>query len=74
MGQLGISVVGSHRSSPVQIGALTTWRFVAAGGYHSVAIKLDGTLHSWGFNMWGQLGSGTTTDRESPMQVGSLTD
>jgi hypothetical protein len=37
-----------NRSSPVQIGALTTWSQIAAGSAHSLAIKTDGTLWSWG--------------------------
>jgi alpha-tubulin suppressor-like RCC1 family protein len=69
------------RTSPVQIGALTTWSKVAAGGAmysynfgNSFAIKTDGTLWSWGEGSSGALGSGATTDRSSPVQVGALTD
>ena len=50
---------------------------VATGYYHTVAIKTDGTLWSWGYNSSGELGlsnSGTTTHRSSPVQVGLLTD
>jgi alpha-tubulin suppressor-like RCC1 family protein len=35
-------------SSPVQVGALTTWSQLAAGNTHSLAIKTDGTMWSWG--------------------------
>jgi alpha-tubulin suppressor-like RCC1 family protein len=27
-----------HKSSPVQVGALTTWSSIDAGGFHSLAI------------------------------------
>jgi alpha-tubulin suppressor-like RCC1 family protein len=42
---------------------------IAAGYYHTVALKTDGTLWAWGDNSFGQLGDGTTTDRYSPVQV-----
>jgi hypothetical protein len=72
-GQLGINST-PDRSSPVQVGALTTWSKVAAGGNHSLAIKTDGTLWSWGFNNRGQLGQNNTTYRSSPVQIGASTD
>jgi alpha-tubulin suppressor-like RCC1 family protein len=59
-------------SSPVQVGALTTWSKVAAGNFHSLAIKTDGTLWSWGRNSEAQLGLGDTSARSSPVQVGAL--
>jgi len=63
-------------SSPVQIGALTDWAKVitSANGVGSFggAIKTDGTLWLWGTNSSGQLGDGTVTLRQSPIQVGTL--
>ncbi len=70
-GQLGLGD-GINRSSPTQVGALTDWS-KTAGGNHSLAVKTDGTLWSWGNNDAGQLGQGDTVDRSSPVQVGSLT-
>ena len=63
------------RSSPKQVGALTTWLNVACGRYQTVAVKTDGTLWSWGRNHYGQLGQNIsyTIDRSSPTQVGALT-
>ena len=74
-GQLGLgnSGSGTNRSSPVQVGALTTWSSVYAGSYSSLAIKTNGTLWSWGQNSYGRLGLGNTTDYSSPKQVGALT-
>jgi alpha-tubulin suppressor-like RCC1 family protein len=59
-------------SSPVQIGALTTWTFVAAGSYSSYAIK-GGALWVWGDNQFGQLGRSSIVNFSSPVQVGALT-
>jgi len=42
---------------------------MAAGGYHSLFIKSDGTLWAMGNNYLGQLGDGTTTSRNTPVQV-----
>jgi alpha-tubulin suppressor-like RCC1 family protein/N-acetylneuraminic acid mutarotase len=42
---------------------------VAAGATHSLALRADGTVWAWGDNSRGQLGDGTTTRRETPVQV-----
>jgi len=50
------------------------WSSVSCGGYHTIAIKTDGTLWAWGENGYGQLGLGDTTDRNTPTQVGTGTN
>jgi len=47
------------------------WSSVASGYSHALGITTDGTLWAWGLNSYGQLGDGTTTNRLSPVQVGS---
>ena len=47
---------------------------VAAGANHTLALKADGTVWAWGQNASRQLGDGTTTQRNSPVQVSSLAD
>jgi alpha-tubulin suppressor-like RCC1 family protein len=47
---------------------------VAAGAYHTLALKADGTVWSWGYNASGQLGDGSLVQRLSPVQVSGLTD
>jgi len=42
---------------------------VAAGGFHTMILKTDGTLWATGSNHYGQLGDGTTTNRSRPVQV-----
>ena len=45
-----------------------------AGYHHTLAVKSDGTVWAWGFNNHGELGDGTTTGREFPVQVSGLTN
>jgi alpha-tubulin suppressor-like RCC1 family protein len=46
---------------------------IAAGDGFTVALKDDGTVWSWGVNRWyGQLGNGTMTDSNTPVQVVGL--
>jgi alpha-tubulin suppressor-like RCC1 family protein len=75
-GELGDNTV-VNKSSPVQIGALTTWASVTASNDFSLSIKTDNTLWAWGYNEFGQLGlniSGLAYSRSSPIQVGALTN
>jgi alpha-tubulin suppressor-like RCC1 family protein len=67
-------------AAPVSAAKFTATPMVAAGGFHSFALKDDGTVWAWGSNLNGQLGDGTTTNRLIPVQVkgeggvGHLTD
>jgi alpha-tubulin suppressor-like RCC1 family protein len=45
---------------------------IGAGGGHSFAVLDDHTLLAWGFNDFGQLGDGATTDRATPLPVRGL--
>ena len=45
---------------------------ISAGGDHSLALMEDGTVRSWGYNRYGSLGDGTTTNRHTPVQVQNL--
>jgi alpha-tubulin suppressor-like RCC1 family protein len=74
-GQLGLNTASATiYSSPVQVGALTNWSNVSTGFHHVTAIKTNGTLWSWGYNTYGELGLGNTTNYSSPKQVGALTN
>ena len=72
-GRLGLNNTTSY-SSPVQVGSLTNWAFVARGSQHTLAVKTDGTFWSWGNGGSGRLALGNTTAYSSPKQVGSLTN
>ena len=63
-GELGDGTTTS-RTAPVAVNGLAGVVQVAAGGLpccagHSVALKADGTVWTWGYNKHGQLGIGVT--------------
>jgi alpha-tubulin suppressor-like RCC1 family protein len=71
-GQLGDGT-SANRSLPYAVTGVGTGALgVAAGDYHSLAIKADRTVLAWGLNSNGQLGDGTTTSRATPAAVSGL--
>ena len=60
----------------IKIGTDTNWRQVRMGTDHAVATRTDGTLWAFGRNNNGQAGQGslTTTQYNSPTQIGTATD
>ncbi|GIO15225.1 hypothetical protein J19TS2_47800 [Cohnella xylanilytica] len=72
-GQLGDGTT-TDRLKPVLIGGIGGVKSISGGiGYHTLAVKEDGTVWAWGLNSSGELGDGTTTQRETPIQVPGLT-
>lgn len=70
-GQLGINNAAS-RSSPVSVvGGFTDWIQIsgANSGYHTCAVRANGSAWSWGMNIGGQLGNADTVYRSSPVSV-----
>jgi alpha-tubulin suppressor-like RCC1 family protein/uncharacterized protein YunC (DUF1805 family) len=66
----------TNYSSPVQVGSDTTWDSGGATKYGtSFGVKTDGTLWSWGRNLYGELGlnEGTNAHKSSPVQVPGTT-
>ena len=70
-GQLGLGDT-TDRKTPTQVTSDVV--AVAAGRYHSLFVKRDGTLWAMGNNSFGQLGLGDTTDRDTPTQVPNVND
>ena len=60
-GILGLGATTSNRQVPTQVGTDTDWKLVTSHGFHSFALKTDGTLWGTGSSAWGKLGNGTTT-------------
>ena len=53
---------------------ITTATQVAGGFSDSLALLANGTVEAWGFNGYGQLGYGSTTDSSTPVPVAGLTN
>ncbi len=66
-----------NRSSPVQIGTETWTKVVSVRAFTSIGLRTNGTLWSWGYNarrQFGQTGTGASSLRSSPVQIGTDTD
>jgi MYXO-CTERM domain-containing protein len=47
---------------------------LSASYYHAAAVKMDGSVWTWGWNEYGQLGDGTLMDRPLPTRVHNIDD
>ncbi len=73
-GQVGDTTT-THRSLPTQIaGGYTDIVSIEGAIFHTLALRSNGTLLAWGYNIKGQVGDGTTTQRNSPVVVAGLTN
>jgi len=70
-GQLGIGWTSAPRPTPerVAVGMTQNWLSVSAGNNYTTASRQGGSLWAWGQNWDGQLGDGTTTQRNHPTQI-----
>jgi alpha-tubulin suppressor-like RCC1 family protein len=73
-GQLGDGTT-TQQKVPKQLSGLSAASSITASkdasSYTSI-LKSDGTVWSWGYNTYGQLGDGTTVSRLTPAQVSNL--
>jgi alpha-tubulin suppressor-like RCC1 family protein len=75
-GQLGngsFAPTGAPITTPAAVANLTGVVAIAGGYNHSLALRNDGTVWSWGANANGQLGDGSTTNRNLAAVVPSFT-
>ena len=71
----GGSLDALSHPTPVQVGSATSWTAVSSSGYHTAAVRSDGTLWGWGYNVVGQVGNGTFTAAvTAPVQIGASTN
>jgi alpha-tubulin suppressor-like RCC1 family protein len=70
-GQLGNGQIVTE-DTPVSVEGIPQAQMISAGGYHALAITMDGNVWAWGDNGNGQLGDGNTNDTDAPVQVAGL--
>jgi alpha-tubulin suppressor-like RCC1 family protein len=71
-GELGDGTF-SNSMTPVNVSGLASDVFwIAAGEDHTCAVLVGGAVKCWGRNQSGQLGDGTTTNRNTPVNVSGL--
>jgi len=66
-GQLGDNTTTQRNTPVTTFAGGTNWKQVACGGYHTAAIKTDGTLWAWGYNFYGTLGNNIGFNRTTPV-------
>ncbi|EKT4519187.1 T9SS type A sorting domain-containing protein [Flavobacterium psychrophilum] len=68
-GQLGDAST-TQKNSPVSVSGLTTdWLTVNSKLSHTIALKNDGTLYTWGANLYGQLGDASNIAKDIPTLI-----
>ncbi len=73
-GQLGDGTTEDHRMPVDVVGLSSSVTALAAGGYHTCALTTSGKAKCWGWNVSGQLGDGTLTERNTPVDVVNLSN
>jgi alpha-tubulin suppressor-like RCC1 family protein len=69
-GALGDNTTVAQRSAPSAVAGGFSFTTLSVGGFHSCGVATTGLTYCWGYNHFGQLGDGTTTDRSTPVHVG----
>ena len=64
------SVLPTEITSNFYLNIEETITSVLLGHYHSSAITSEGRIFTWGYNDNSQLGDGTKTDKNTPMEIG----
>ncbi len=73
-GQRGNSLTNTGRATPAAVSGLEHVIRIAAGRNHSLALKSDGTVWSWGENSDLQLSTGPPYRSAIPIQISGLTN
>lgn len=63
---------GNDRLTPVPVQGLGHVEDIGASGDHWCAVTDDHKIWCWGYNAFGQVGDGTTTNRLAPVEVQGL--
>jgi alpha-tubulin suppressor-like RCC1 family protein len=70
----GKEEAAAEEKSPTPIPGLEHVSQIAAGCYYSLALLSNGTVEAWGSNQYGELGDGTTEQRNAPQAVPGISN
>ncbi|MDD2627734.1 MAG: hypothetical protein PHR25_01910 [Clostridia bacterium] len=74
-GRLGLGdTTARYTPTPIPSENLSNVKEIIYNGGSIFAILNDGTVKSWGYNYYGQLGLGDTTAKHTPIQIPNLTN
>ena len=73
-GAIGHGAASGTAPAPVHVTGVTDVVAIAAGRFHSFAVRDDGSLWAWGNNFWGQLGNNGKTTSTIPVEITGITD
>ncbi len=68
-GELGYETSGTNSNTPAKIPGLGPAKAVSAGSGFSLVLLENGDLYAFGYNNYGQLGLGDTTNRNRPTKL-----
>ncbi|MGV3459932.1 MAG: T9SS type A sorting domain-containing protein [Flavobacterium sp.] len=57
---IGVPTPWNVNANVKQVGVDNDWKYLSSNSYFTLAVKNNGTLWGWGYNLYGNLGLGTT--------------
>lgn len=74
LGSVNITATSEGHTGTAMVRIVLVFRSLTAGSSHACGVTVTGAAYCWGFNFFGQLGDGSTTDKPLPTPVlGGLT-
>lgn len=73
-GQAGDGTTQDYKKTPVQVSNLSDVTEIAAGSFHTVALKSNTTVWAWGDNRQGQLGSDDFDENSTPVIISDVSE
>lgn len=73
-GQIGTGDTSTRVTKPTKVSALSGVKTIDSGGGTVCAVNDSEELYCWGYNRTGQIGDGTTEQRNTPVKIQSLSE
>jgi alpha-tubulin suppressor-like RCC1 family protein len=71
-GQLGNNNPPTAENTPISITSGRTFCKISCGYQNSAGIDKNGKLWTWGYNLYGQLGNNSTSNKSTPFAIGGV--